>query len=244
MSNQPPTELPFADIYIDESSQTGHRYLVLGGIIVSTKDVGEATAAIIAARQPELPEMTMKWSKVSRTKLVAYKRVVDALFDLNARMTLDYHCLVVDTTKQKHGIYNKGSREIGFNKELYQLAMKFGRLYEGLFHVYPDRRSTDQTTEDLRLMLNRGIKGRWNDKRDWPFRRLHFRDPETCQILQAVDILTGALASRLNGHHLTPGASPAKAELSAYVMQKAGIADVFRDTPRGARFTIWHRRLR
>jgi hypothetical protein len=186
----------------------------------------------------------MKWTKVSRSKLPAYKRVTDAFFNIPKDITLDFHSLVVDTTKQQHKVYNKGSSEIGFNKEVYQLAMKFGRIYAALFHVYPDRRTTNQSTEELRLMLNRGIKKHYGDKRDWPYRRLQFREPEDCIVLQLSDVFAGAIASRLNSHHLLPDASPAKTALSAHILSKARIADVTHDTTMAGKFTIWHRQLR
>jgi len=239
----PPRNPPLADVYIDESSQTGHRYLVLGGIIVPTADLAVACDPITAARLPELPRSTLKWGRVSTRKLDAYRRCVDAFFNLQGNMTLDYHALVVDTTQLNHALYNQGSREIGFNKEIYQLAMKFGRLYGALFHIYPDRRETDQDPADLRLMLNRGIKAK-GDTRDWPYRRVQFREPEDCVLLQMTDVLTGAIAYRHNRHHEEPDASPAKIALSAHIMERAGIVDVFSDTATAGRFTLWHRQLR
>lgn len=244
MTPRPSADLPFADVYIDESSHTNHRYLVLGGIIAATADVRDICGRLAAARLPELPCGVMKWTKVSQAKLPAYLRCVDTFFDLQRERTLDFHCLVVDTSRLKHSLYNKGSREIGFNKEVYQLTMKFGRLYKSLLHVYPDRRTTNQSTEDLRLMLNRGIKKHYADIRDWPFRRLQFREPDDCLLLQMTDLLTGAVAFRTNGHHLAANASEAKVRLSQHILTRAGVRDVQRDTAIRGRFTIWHRRLR
>lgn len=76
----PPDPRQLFDIYIDESSQTRHRYLVLGGIIVPTASVEAVNAEIIKCRLPELPYGEMKWTKVSRSKLGAYQRVVNAFF--------------------------------------------------------------------------------------------------------------------------------------------------------------------
>jgi hypothetical protein len=235
----------FSDIYIDETSQTKHRFLLLGGLIVPTSQADDFVQKVIAARLPELPSGEMGWTKVSRTKLPAYKRVVDAFFQNGADCHhLDFHCLAVDTHKQNHHAFNSGSGEIGFNKEVYQLAMKFGRLYKGrLFHCYPDNRTTSSSTEELRLILNLGMRKK-GDPRDWPFRRLHFRESNESQALQVVDVLLGAVAYQLNEHHLVPGASPAKCELSEYVLKKAGITDVKKDTSVGGRFTLWHRQLK
>jgi hypothetical protein len=244
MSTAPVPPLPIYDVYVDESSHTNHRFLVLGAIVCRTSDLSSACATIQLARLPELPDRKMKWVKVSAAKLHAYKRAVDAFLSLRRTRTADFHALVVDTTKQRHAVFNQGSSEIGFNKEIYQLAMKCGRLYGGLFHVYPDRRTTNQTTEDLRLMLNRGIRKNHGDQRDWPFRRVQFREPEDCVLLQLADVFAGAIAYRLNCHDLKPNASPVKTDLASHILSGAGVADVTRDTARSGPFTIWHRQLR
>lgn len=235
--------LDLSDIYIDESSQTGNRYLVLGGIIMPTIFVAEFERSLYQCRLPELPAGETKWVKVSRAKLNAYRRIVDFFFDSPAAKYAHFHSLIVDTTKLDHALYNQGSREIGFSKEVYQLAMKFGRNYRGLFHVYPDRRETNQKPEDLRLILNRG-QAKSGDTRDWPFRRCQFRESAKCLPIQMVDVLIGAIAYRLNGHYLAPDASPAKCDLSEHVLRRARVHDAIRDTTHSGKFTIWHRRLK
>jgi Protein of unknown function (DUF3800) len=230
-----------AEIYIDESSQNNHRYLVLGGIGTKLTSTARLSNLIIETRLPELPHGEVKWTKVSKCKLAAYKRIVDVLFENNSAVY--FHSLVVDTTLLDHQRFNAGSREIGFNKEIYQLAMKFARLYNLLFHVYPDYRDTTQKPDDLRDILNRGCRKN-GDWRDWPFRRCQFRDSKSTPLLQLVDVLVGGIAYRLNGHDKAPNASSAKSELSSYILGCAGIQDAFKDTARAADFSIWHRRLR
>jgi len=186
----------------------------------------------------------MKWNKVSKSKLMAYERVVDGFFDRPQFSDVHFHSLVVDTHGQDHALYNEGSREIGFNKEIYQLASKFARLYgDRLFHLYPDERETNQRPEDLRTILNFGRR-KAGDPRDWPFRRCHFRDSKSSPMLQLVDIMIGALAFHLNGHINQKDASEHKARLSKYILHRAGIADPFKDTAISGKFTIWHRQLR
>lgn len=231
------------DVFIDESSQTNHRYLVLGGIIAPTADVAGITDDILRARLPELPKGEMKWGKVSRTKLAAYKRVVDHFFLPQFRDQMHFHSLVVDTSKHNHSRFNKGSREIGFNKEMFQLAQKFTRIYPCRLNIYPDERETNQRLDELRLMLNRYINIRI-PQRDWPFRRVQFRDSKKTPLLQLADTFSGAIAFLLNGHDKKPDASPAKVELCEHVMKCANVRDVFEDTNVRGRFTIWHRQLR
>jgi hypothetical protein len=189
--------------------------------------------------------MEIGWTKVSRSKLGAYKRFVDVFFDNPAHVgPFEFHSLVVDTHKLKDGVFNEGSREIGFNKEVYQLCRKFGRLYRRtLFHIYPDARTTKSLPEELRLILNRGIK-QAGDRRDWPYRRVHFRDSRDWQTLQLVDVLIGALAFRLNRHDQKPDASESKLDLSRHILDRAHIKDVKQNTAPAGKFTVWHRELR
>lgn len=245
MLREPPDPRLLHDIYIDESSQTKHRFLVLGGLILPEASAQEFEDRILQARLPELPRGELAWTKVSPAKLSAYSRVVEAALrwsPLTSRV--EFHCLAVDTHKIRDHVFNKGSRDIGFNKEIYQLCQKFGRIRkDGLFHVYLDRRNTASTTQELRDILNHGARLK-SPARDWPYRRVHFRDSHACQLLQVTDILLGAVAHRLNRHHEAPGASVAKRTLSEQVLTLGAVRDVTRDTSVRGRFTIWHRQLR
>jgi len=72
--------------------------------------------------------------------------VVDLFVDNPSFVGVHFHSLVFDTHGLDDKAYNSGCREFGFNKEVYQLASKFGRLYKlRLFHFYLDHRDTSQT---------------------------------------------------------------------------------------------------
>lgn len=232
-----------SDVYVDESSQTQNRYLLLGGLIIPTLTVDLAAAALGKARVPELPHGEMKWGKVSGSKAKAYRRYADCFFDAVEFRGVHFHSLVVDTSGIDNASYNQGSTDIGFNKEVYQLARKFARLYlDRYFNLYPDQRQTSQLPSNLRDILNAGSR-KSGDKREWPFRRCHFRDSSKTPMLQLVDILLGALAFAVNGHRDKPGCSPAKAELCSYILKRAGINYPDRDTNMRGKYTIWHRNL-
>src|SRR5262245_30779194 len=51
----------FVDIYVDESSQTGHRYLLFGALMVPTASVEGFVQLVSRARLPELPKGEMGW---------------------------------------------------------------------------------------------------------------------------------------------------------------------------------------
>jgi hypothetical protein len=232
------------DVYIDESSQTQARFLLLGGVVVPSLQVATACARFQQVRLPELPHGEMKWGKVSRTKVDAYKRVIDCFFDDPSLSSAHFHSLVVDTSRLNHGAFNAGSADVGFNKEIYQLATKCARLYpDAMFHIYPDHRDTKSRPEELRNILNFGRK-KAGDKRDWPFRRCHFRDSKTTPLLWVTDLLIGSIAYHLNGHRFQSDASEARCNLSDHVLSRAKVSDPKHDTAKSGKFTIWHRQLR
>lgn len=110
------TSLPVSSIFIDESSQTDNRFLVLGGVIVPAPLIAEIDAALLTARLPELPHGEMKWAKVSKSKIEAYERFVRVFFRYPEA---HFHALIVDTSQVRHGVYNAGDRDTGFNKEIH-----------------------------------------------------------------------------------------------------------------------------
>jgi hypothetical protein len=246
----------FYQVYIDESSQTKHRYMVLGGLCVPLSHSEAFEADIIASRGDTIPTATpngspriMKWEKANAYNLVTYKRVIDAYFTFPMRhklpttKSLDTHCIAVDTSKKTLKMTGDGDVEIGFAKEFYFLCVPTigNRLKRGLFHLYPDRRTTNQSLDEARNIMNAGAR-KYGKRTDWPYRELKFQDPEAKQALQVVDILIGAIAFRLNGHYEKPDANPAKKQLCDYILQRAKITNPIDNTPwYRPRLTILHR---
>ncbi|MCO5092030.1 DUF3800 domain-containing protein [Bosea sp. (in: a-proteobacteria)] len=241
----PASQENYVDVYVDESSQTKHRFLALGAMVVPSRHADLFRELIAEARWPELPHGEMAWTKVSRSKLPAYRRSVEAFFapapELNG---IQFHSIIIDTSKIRDSSFNGGSREIGFNKEIYQLLLKVFRLNSSkLMNVYLDSRNTPIPLTELKSVLNNGAR-RYRRDADWPFRRVHFKESHTCNCLQIVDILLGSVAFHVNGHRQKEGASPHKSELSDHILRLARVRDAMRDTAMAGRFTIWHRQLR
>ncbi|HLO76520.1 MAG TPA: DUF3800 domain-containing protein [Magnetospirillum sp.] len=232
------------DIYADESSQTAHRYLILGAVTMATAAVPDLVAAVRAARLPGLPHGEVKWTKVSAAKLETYRAVVDAFFALSEQNVAHFHSVIIDTSRFDHHRFNQGDREIGFSKMVFQLLAKHARLYPERLYAYLDSRTTQQSLEDLRLMLNRHAANRLG-RPEFPFRRVVFRDSKESDILQLNDVLLGAIAWVKNGHGLRPDASAAKNDLADHIMGRAGLQTLDTDTPRGRNhFSVWNFQLR
>jgi hypothetical protein len=150
------------DIYVDESSHTGHAYRLFGALLVPTANAAELEELIAETRLPELPHPAeMGWKNVSKAKAAAYYRVVDLFFKNpgNIKKPFDYHCLFFNKSRTDDRTYNKGSRQIGLGKEMYQLIMRCARMHrKSLFRLYPD--DSEKIEEDalkLRIILNRRL---------------------------------------------------------------------------------------
>jgi hypothetical protein len=232
-------------VFVDESSQTKHRFLTLGCLVIDAACLSAFEERVTYARDLELRAGEMKWTKVSASKLNVYKLVADCFFDHPlATEDVHFHSLVVDTTKIRDDLYNEGDREIGFNKEIYQLLIKCSKLYpNAIFDVFADNRQTPFSMEELRNILNNGMKKR-GDSRPVPFRSVQFCDSKKFNMLQLNDILLGATTFQINGHHLKPEASAHKCHMSSYILDRGGVKNPMRSTSIAGKFTIWHRKLR
>jgi hypothetical protein len=235
----------FCNVYIDESSQTQWRYLVLGGLVVPLSHAELFESDLRAARETTKIPLTrldgtprvMKWEKVNAYNFDAYKTVVDTTFNFRrlrikrALKDMNLQCVVVDTSKKSLRDTGEGDVDVGFDKEFWFLCTVslLKRYRRELFLLYPDRRHSRRPLREARDILNRGAY-KYGDLRKFPFRRLRFDDPEQCLALQAVDIFIGALAYRLNGHYDKPNAKAAKRELCDYILRLCKIYDVFNTT--------------
>jgi uncharacterized protein DUF3800 len=227
----------FYEVYMDETSQNGrHRFFVLGGVMFPMIYSDMFEAAMIDARPErlkrlrsngQLPEIA--WKYVSNGDYEDYKLIVDAYFgfktQLNATALDDFrfHCVVLDTTIEGRRYARGLEGEDNFNREIYFLGERIARTYvKALFHVYPAKRSTIRPRShlpELGLMINRKIAQR-HDERDFPVRRLDFRENKHSQALQISDLLIGALAYRINRHYDQRDANKDKKLLADYILQR------------------------
>lgn len=230
-------------VYTDESSQTQRQYMVLGGALIREESVGALDKLFVQVRERHNIWGEFKWSKCSRKKLDAYKDFVGLLITGAKQNKLHFHSLIVDTYKINNHLYNQGDRDLGFSKFIYQLLIKFGRLYSGAGHlnVRMDNRTTSQDLEELRTILNNGIRKRWQVSTR-PYRSLALVDSHEHNIIQAVDLVIGAIAHFKNAQ---VGGSEHKAALAEHVLNLCGLPNLSDDSPWGERkFSIWNFRFR
>lgn len=236
-------------IYVDESSQECHQYMVQSALIIESRLVQMALQQFEMARaanglNPIAGEV--KWSKVSRAKLNAYLAVVDTLFGMSATDDIHWHSIIVNNTKLDHNRFNSGDPDVGFNKFLYQLLLSIGRKYEKndkgkmQYYVYLDERTSPQPPETLREILNSGLRKRWNIRYS-PFRRVAYADSKKERLLQPNDLLLGSVAFHKNNRHASCPEDSPKRQLAARVAEHAKMNVLGGDTPQSQlRFSVWN----
>jgi hypothetical protein len=233
------------DLYADESCQDGHRFLVIGCLIVATETARSMAQALAAVRERHGMFGEIKWTKVSRAKLQAYKDITDVLLEFALQGDSQFHWLIVDTSKFDHHNFNHGDAEIGFNKCIYQLLHKAAlrNRLRGPFYGYLDNRTTRHGLDELQGALNGALR-RDCDLTTTKFSRLVFRDSKDTDLLQITDLFCGAVGFHKNEKHQRDGASPAKCELAEYIRTRARLRSLVQNTPFSAnRFRIWNLQL-
>jgi hypothetical protein len=255
------------EVYIDETSQTGHRNLIIGGIVFPQRFSEQFKQDILEARRPKLAAeragtdelCEMGWSEVGKGGFEAYKRVIDAYFDFagkhmkSSEGTVEFHCSVVLT--QVRGRAFSGERgKKAFNNEVFQHCLTVAIYHKTkLFHIHPDRRhSDDRETAEHDSKLRKklcSLLAHNGDPRNYAARKVKSRHSHEVQALQVADLLIGAVAFRLNRHFDADKANPDKQQLCEYILRRGGAWDYI-DSERGlfrpkeeGRFQIWPQRV-
>ncbi|HZW15432.1 MAG TPA: DUF3800 domain-containing protein [Brevundimonas sp.] len=231
-------------VFCDESA-TSERYTVIGVLVCHESVTDKFTAWLDTIVAKGRPTTELKWQKVKKHNVDIYCDVAAAVLTACHKGYASYYAIVVDNSTMNHRLYNEGDKEIGFNKMLFQILYKLIRIYRSrpLFYAHLDYRTTKHTPERLKTMLNakasRDLRIRHN-----PFRTCQFRQSHDVRLIQAVDVITGAIAYRTNQHDMAPDAAAAKVKVMRHITDKLGLRTLGRPTPSGfyvkRKFDIWH----
>jgi hypothetical protein len=224
------------DFYSDESSQNGHRYLVIGTLAIFRSKVPALLAKLQQARNDNNHTGELGWTSINSYKFGTYIDWLDIFAEFARPQFLRFSALVLDTSKVDHS-WNDGDKELGFNKLLYQLLLhRVGARYgsERPLNGYLDHRTTVHTPETLRQILNAGL-GKYRGIKTNPFQRIQFRDSKQCDLIQLTDILTGAIAFHMNGHGKKAGTRKEKIGLCQEIRNLRATDQLVQ-----RQFDIWH----
>ena len=128
------------------------------------------------------------------------------------------------------------------------LLHSFGRRYcreneDDRFLVFLDHRQTSYKLGTLKNTLNHGIKKKYGAAHQ-PWRNIEPRNSKEVDLLQIVDILTGAVGFVKNGYADNPESSVAKKTLVAHIGKAINHPRLGEDTAWGqSKFTVWNFKL-
>lgn len=214
--------------------------MVLGALILRAGAASALRDKLEAVRGQHGLSRELKWGKVSGSMLRAYSAFVQATLEELSAASPGYYCVVIDTQQLDHGRFNGGDREIGFSKFVYQIVSKCAYLFRfngAVFDVFMDDRTTRQTLTEFKNILNAGMNKKAGVR---PFRRVEYRDSKQCNLIQVVDLFTGAVAYQWNERHLAADASKARVALAEAICAGAALPSLARDTSfRRDSFSIW-----
>lgn len=180
------------EVYCDESGiealfdKSAHNYTVIGGIWIPKAYRISLKLELNKIKHNHLVFGEMKWNKVSPAFLDLYKEVVTFFFQ---NQNIRYRAIIINSANVDHARFNNGCGELGFYKFYYQLI-----------HHWLNPNNQYDIFVDYKV---NGYKYRINELE----KILRYsNNVKSVQALpshesigiQLADILTGAIASKLN----------------------------------------------
>lgn len=197
-------------VYCDESRHDGsprNPYLAIGGLWVPTEQKADLTKELRAVCHAQGLGAELKWSKVSRQKLAAYKAVIDFFFSKDLR----FRVILVEQAKLKYAQFKDGDAELGFYTFYYEMLIKWVQR-PAAYNLLLDFKKNKGA--DHYRVLERCLRRKMPNGAT--LSGVHIIDSADSPLAQLADILIGAAAATWCG--INEG-SP-KAELSAYIARK------------------------
>lgn len=199
-------------VYCDESRHDGsarNPYMAIGGLWVPTALKSSLNKELRGLLEVLRLGSEVKWSKTSRLMLEAYKALVDFFFSHE----LNFRVIVVDQAKLKYDEFKDGDEELGFYTFYYEMLIKWLNqpVPYNLLLDFKKNRGADHYQ-----VLGNCLKSKI--PAGTTIRGMNIIHSAESPLAQLADVLIGAVAASWCG--LAPGTP--KAELAAYIAQKAG----------------------
>lgn len=239
-------------VYCDESNTDGRKpYPVYGAILVSLDNIRKVQQELADWRRREEMPGELKWEKVrGGLRLKKYKSLVDLLFSLSRqRRLLHFKAIILDRRAPEYHAYSKGDDEVGFYKVYYHWLLRYFAQFP-VRHRCPLRVIIDERDipgrkdpyTPLKIILNHGIRKTFQTTTD-VVTKVEALNSKKSDLLQAADVLMGAVGFHNQDFHLRQNADKDKVELARYIAAILGRPDLKHEThPIKEYFKIvrWH----
>lgn len=236
-------DLPRVEVYGDESLKRG-QYDLLGGLWLSAGEAARMREDIVRLREETTapnPQGEVKWKKCSgSTENPLFASVVDLVMGRIRERRAQFKCIVIDRTLVDNDTWNGGDVELGFYKAWHTLL--FSKVERGrVYQIKLDARQLQKHTRlvELRDVLRaRGLRDLELDY--WCCATVEGADSKKDDLIQAADLLTGAVGFHYCGGHNAEGASPGKLAIAARIcrhLRKGSLC--FSSYPSERWFNVW-----
>ena len=222
----PSPSVPFGgneyNVYCDESCHLEHdlaKAMALGAVMCPKQKTREVNKRLIEIKQrhgiPKTAEV--KWTKISPCNKDLYIDIIDYFFDDD---DLSFRGLIVpDKASLHHEDFNQTHDDWYYRMYFFLLRALFKR--DARYYVYIDIKDTHsgENAEKLERVCA-------NDRYDFNHdivRRVQPIRSEEVQLMQLVDILTGACAVRHNNDTITENTSRTKIEVINRIVARSGV---------------------
>jgi hypothetical protein len=237
-----------AVVFGDESRNRG-AYDVLGALFMPRTNAERLRERIAIYRtMPPCPHplMEVKWEKCTGKKpLPLFERIVDDVTSMFKTKRARYKCLVIERKLVKRFERGKDQRAESVSKSwklLLGSSIKPARLYD--VTLDNDAVRGDLQLATLKRVLNLAARNK-EGFGDTTFPDVRMLDSKQDDLLQVVDLITGAVGYHWAGLHTVEGCSKAKCLLAERIAKGIGRPNLAFETPLSAyAFNVWRYRPR
>jgi len=212
------------NIYCDESCHLEtskitpqNRFMVLGGISCPNNVKDDIFRCIKDIKKDNglshLPEM--KWTKVAKGKLDAYKGLINYFFDY---ADLSFRAVVVDKEQLNHGAFKQNHDQ--FYYKIYWQMLEWLIETNNKYHIYLDIKDT-QGVEKVKKLQEVLCNSQHDFNKDIIARVQEVRSHEIA-LMQITDLLIGAISYA--NRYPNGGESEAKEAIIELIRKRSGVS--------------------
>lgn len=233
-------------IYVDESSKN-HKYFAVGAVLCevsAAREIAAFVSALVIAHG-QRPDKELHWKEMVKTLGPLYSEAGTSLiaFTQDKPRKMRYRALVVES---RHIVRDRASGETIEDiiakfvfTLVFEMAKQVGAGVD--YCVFIDAPDGDERS-DIRTLcsLNNRYKTKFKTS-EGPFKTVKFVRSEKSRLIQAADLITGAIAYEMNGRQLVPNAAAHKKKVFQDILGKSRLKTFTAPTKHyPPQFQIWH----
>jgi hypothetical protein len=221
---------PVTNVYCDEShDHDGPRYMVYGGMIISSTDLQEFAGRMQSWRIDTKMHAELKWSKITEQRLPQYESLVDLFCEFSKRDILHFKAVVFDKQAIDYRAFHGGCKLRGRYTFFYHFLLhKFGcyaTTDDHRLRIIFDDTTNRYPLSDFRRILNSGICKKYGRKGQI-VRSVEPIDSKKSDLIQMADVLMGAVGFHCNGIRVSSKACKARMQLANSIATKCELKNL------------------